>query len=75
MCTYADTHHIQTFDDVFQNNFWIYINLKAFNAVLGDHLAFLPHPDKFFVIPNYLNFFIMDSTINLGIANWLEIVL
>ena len=46
----------------------------SFHAVLSEDLGFHLHPGKFFVVPNCLKFFIMDSTVDLGIANRFEIV-
>ena len=38
--------------------------LHSFHVVLSDNLPFLPHPGKFSVVPNYLNFFIKDCAID-----------
>ena len=61
----ADTHCIQTFGNIFQNNSWVYIDFTIQFSCNS-----LPCPGKFSVEPN---FFTMDYTIDL--ANWCEIVL
>ena len=74
--TYAETHCIQTFGDVFQNNQGFILTLRhIFCAVLGNNLGFLSYPGKFSVLLNCLNFFIMDCTVDLGIADQFEIML
>ena len=53
---------------------FIFTSRHSFHVVLKDNLRFFSHSGKFFVMPKYLNFFLMDSTIDLEIANWFEII-
>ena len=54
---------------------FILISRHNFRVVLGDNLALLSRPGKFFLLQNCLNFFITDSTLDLAISNRFEIVL
>ena len=68
---------IQTFGKCLSKQYsWVYINLATrFSCSSWWQFGFLLHPGKFSVMPNYLNFFISDCTVDLGIGNWFEIVL
>ena len=51
----------------FKTTFGFILTLQhSFHAVLGDNFGFLPRPDKFSVGLNYLNFFIMDCTVDIS---------
>ena len=71
--SYVDTYRIQTFDDVFWNNSWVYINLET-QILCCSRWHFFPRPSKFTVVLNCLIFFIADCIVDIGIANRFEIV-
>ena len=54
---------------------WTYIYIYIYIYIYTHVCVFLPHPGKFSVVPNCLNFFMMDCTIDLVIGNQTEIVL